>query len=335
MHLLRNTAFRRFITAYALLSLACCAGVLFINLYAGLLVFAFALISGLGFCLFTRARYRQLAALSEQLNRLLHGDYLLNIADSLEGEAAILKSELYKVTVRLREQAEALERDKLYLRSSIADISHQIRTPLTSIHLILPQLRREAATQEERQALLRELATLLSQIDWLITALLKISQIESGTVVFRRERVRVASLVQKACQPLAIAMELREQTLHVEVPADAVFCGDLNWTSEALLNILKNCMEHTKQGGHIHIAASANSLYTQIVVSDDGAGIDEADLPHLFERFYKGSNRRSGSVGIGLNLSRMIISAQNGTLQAANNPNGGARFTMRLYAQNI
>ena len=176
---------------------------------------------------------------------------------------------------------------------------------------------------------MHELDVLLSRIDWLIVALLKISKLDAGTAHFQAEEVALADLVAKAVSPVLIPIELKEQTL--EISAEGSFVGDLSWTSEALGNIVKNCMEHTPTGGRIEIAARETPLYAEITVSDSGNGIDADDLPHVFERFYKGKNSSGNSFGIGLALARMIVTSQNGTLKAENKPGGGAKFTMRFY----
>lgn len=168
-------------------------------------------------------------------------------------------------------------------------------------------------------------------VDWLVNALLKISKIDAGTAVFVKERVDASELVEKAIGPLGIPMELREQTVVKEIEDQAGFLGDAAWSTEALGNVLKNCMEHTGQGGTLWIRVGENHLYTEFVIEDNGPGIDSEDLPHLFERFYKGKGAADSNVGIGLALARMIVCAQNGTLKAENRAEGGARFTMRFY----
>lgn len=235
------------------------------------------------------------------------------------------------MTVRLREQAEALKKDKIFLADSIADISHQIRTPLTSINLIANFLADEELSDERRLSLVKDLFQLLSRIDWLISTLLKISKLDAGTVKFAKDTVKVSELIQKAAKPLAIPMDLRNQQLIIKANGDEQFEGDLAWTAEAIENILKNCMEHTPDGGTIAIEAKDTPIYTELKITDTGPGIDPEDLPHLFERFYKGKNSSSGNVGIGLALARMIITSQNGTIKAENGKGGGAEFTVRFY----
>ncbi len=184
-------------------------------------------------------------------------------------------------------------------------------------------------TEKQRREISHELYGMLSGIDWLITALLKISKLDSGTVTFACETVPLKALIEKALAPLLISAELKNQSLSVEVEGD--FSGDVGWTAEAVTNIVKNCMEHTPEGGTICIKASENALFSQIIISDNGAGISKEDLPHIFERFYKGKNSDGKGFGIGLALSRTIISSQNGTVKAENASPAGALFTVRFY----
>lgn len=280
---------------------------------------------------FTGKRYQEIADLSFRLDELLHGTADLDFAPDREGELAVLSSEIYKLTVRLREQAELLERDKAYLSSSLADISHQLRTPLTSIRLLLPDLIREDTENDQRRDSFREIGRLLNRIEWLVTALLKISRLESGTVSFKKDTVAVHDLISQALEPLAVPLDLKGLSVHLSVEAAARYEGDFHWSVEAFSNLLKNCMEHTPEGGNLTVEASENPLYTEILISDDGPGFAPEDLPHLFERFYKGKDSKAGNAGIGLALSRMIINRQNGNLTAENLPNQGARFRIRFY----
>ena len=148
---------------------------------------------------------------------------------------------------------------------------------------------------------------------------------------FHREQTSALALVRRAAQPLLIPMELRDQALRLDVPEElTLFCDPL-WTAEALGNILKNCMEHMRAGGTLAVRGSGNAIYAELVVEDDGDGIDPGDLAHLFERFYRGKDAPPHSAGVGLALTRTILSAQDGTVRAENRREGGARFTVRLY----
>lgn len=290
-----------------------------------LLCFVFLLIYSIS----NRYRYKKLSELALKINDILHDDSCILINDCSEGELSLLRAEIYKMTVRLREQSDMLKKDKLRLSDFLADVSHQIRTPLTSMNILVSLLEKPDLTLHRRLEITQELYELLSRIDWLITALLKISKLDAGTITFRKDNIPLAELISKASQPIQIPMELRGQELIVK--AEGEICGDEAWNCEAVGNILKNCMEHTPEGGRITVHAAENTLYSEIIISDNGCGIPKEDLPHIFERFYKGKSSDSGSFGIGLALARMIITGQNGTVKAESPAGGGARFTIRFY----
>ena len=277
-----------------------------------------------------RRRYQKISALSDEIGKILHGQESYDLDQFSEGELSILQSELVKMTVCLREQAELLKKDKLYLSNSLADISHQIKTPLTSLHLAVDLLSASDLTEERRQSLIQDIDRSLSRIDWLISSLLKLSQLDAGTVVLRKEPVNVSALVHQATAPLAISMELRGQSLITDIPEETSFAGDWRWSAEALSNVIKNCVEHTPEGGSITVTGRENAIFTEIRISDTGSGFAPEDIPHLFERFYKGRGASAQSVGIGLALSRTIISRQNGSISAKNTP-AGAEFCIRFY----
>jgi signal transduction histidine kinase len=316
---------------WAVLNLVMIAVSAAINIKSTVYVAICCLIFDITHFLITYSRYRQIADLSLEINKILHDSSKFDLKRFSEGELAVLQSEIYKMTVRLREQAEALKKDKKYLADSLADISHQIRTPLTSINLIMNFLAEEDLPDERRYALVRDLNQLLSRIDWLISTLLKISKLDAGTVKFLKNKVMISELIKKASKPIAISMDIRNQQLILKAEGNESFEGDLAWTAEAIENILKNCMEHTPDGGTITIEARETPIYTELVISDTGPGIAMEDLPHIFERFYKGKHSAKSSIGIGLALARMIIVAQNGTIKAENSADGGALFTVRFY----
>lgn len=279
----------------------------------------------------TYCRYRKISNLSADIDQILHGENQISLEQYSEGELGILQSEINKMTVRLREQQQNLQEDKVYLADSLADISHQIRTPLTSINLLVSLISDPDISEERRQKLSFDLYELLSRIEWLITALLKISKLDAGTIQFTKEIYSMEELLKKATAPLLVPMDLRDQSL--QLSAEGTFTGDLSWTCEAITNIIKNCMEHTPENGKIQVSGSSNALYSEIVIADNGCGILPEDLPHIFERFYKGKNSDEKSYGIGLALSRMIIVSQNGTVKAENQAAGGAKFTIRFYKE--
>ena len=272
---------------------------------AGALVLLCTAAMGTAFLLFTRARYRRIARLSQQIDQILHHADQLYISDEEEGELSILQSEIGKMTLRIREQNEALRREKAHLADSLADIAHQLRTPLTSANLLLPLLRR--AGEEERGTLVREMEALLGQMDWLVTALLKLSRLDAGMVVFQREEVPVDRLIRRAARPLLMTMDLHSVTLTTHIPPGVTLTGDRGWIS---------------------VVCTDTPLFTEIAIRDSGPGFAPEELPRLFTRFYRG--RRSGGFGIGLALCRTILTGQGGTVTAKNHPEGGALFTIRF-----
>lgn len=327
--MLRNKELRQFAAVFALIAGISAAVGFGIGWEAGWLALGSAAAFGAAFFAFTWARYRRIARLSEQIDQVLHSAGSLDIAQAEEGELAVLQSEISKMTLRIREQNDALRREKAGLADSMADIAHQLRTPLTSANLILTLLK-AGPDEAERQALLRELAALLARMDWLVTALLKLSRLDAGIVVFQKQPVRVQELVRAAARPLLIAMELHGVTLEQDVPEDAVILGDAGWLAEALQNILKNCMEGTGDGGRITAACRDTLLFTELTVRDSGPGFAKEDLPHLFDRFYRGRDAGQAGYGIGLALCRSIILRQGGTVTAKNHPQGGALFIIRF-----
>ena len=330
MKIIRNPELKReLLIDLAITIVAALIGFL-IRPICGILALAVGLLLSGAHIAFAVQRYHQMEALAQRLDRILHGQDRVLIEDAAEGELSILNSELQKMTTRLQEQANQLSSDKQQLTEAIQDIFHQIRTPLTSMNLLVSMLGEEDLPYDRRLSMTHELRRQLERVQWLVETLLKLSKIDAGTAQFRSEPVSVEELIEKAAQPLRIPMELREQIFTV-LTADEHYAGDLNWTAEALGNILKNCMEHTPVGGTITVTAEETALFTEIVVEDNGPGISKEDLPYLFDRFYKGAGSSDDSVGIGLALSRSIIAAQNGTIKAENAPTGGARFTIRFY----
>ncbi len=251
--------------------------------------------------------------------------------DNAEGELSILKNEIYKTTTRLAEYNETLRREKVRLADAMSDISHQLKTPLTSMMVMADLLRDDSLPAGKREEFTARLLAQLERIQWLVSSLLKLSKLDVGTAGMKQETVRLKETVEKAAAPLRIPMELKEQRLVLEGPEEAVFQGDLSWTAEALLNVMKNCMEHTPPGGEVRVEWSDNPLYAQIRISDNGEGIDKADLPHIFTRFYRGKNASGDSVGIGLAMAKSILSQQHGEITVSSERGKGTAFRIRMY----
>lgn len=327
--MIRNKELRQFGFSFLLITAVTVILGFLIGAAAGILALVSAVAFGVVFFVFTKARYRSIAYISEQVDLVLHNADHLYISEADEGELSILQSEITKMTLRIREQNDALKKEKEHLSDSLADIAHQLRTPLTSANLILTLLEKNP-DEDERKALLRETEELFAQMEWLINSLLKLSRLDAGIVVFQSAQVEMTTLINTAVRPLLISMELHNIALKTDVPDGMTIQGDLSWLSEAIRNILKNCIQSVGDNGRIEITCEDTLLFGEIIIHDSGNGFEEEDLPHLFERFYRGENDGACGYGIGLALCRMIITRHEGTVTAKNHPQGGAVFCIRF-----
>lgn len=328
--MLRNREIRQFAGLFLVITMmAAAAGIFLAGRAAGALILILAACYGAAFFRFTRKRYRRIARMSEQVDLVLHDQDRLYAAEEEEGELSVLQSEIGKMTLRIREQNRALQKEKEHLADSLADIAHQLRTPLTSVNLILSLL--EGNPEEDRRReLFMELEDLLVRVDGLITSLLKLSRLDAGIIVFQKEPVEVKELIDAALRPLRIPMDLHDVTVRTEIPDDACMEGDPDWLAQAVQNILKNCMESAGDHGAVEILCEDTPLFTGIRIHDSGPGFEEDELHRLFERFYRGKDTKTSGYGIGLALSKSIITGQGGTVSARNHPEGGAVFLIRF-----
>lgn len=281
------------------------------------------------FMILTSRRYRALANMASNLDRVLAGERDIRLRDMSEGELAILSSEIDKVIARLNLTVDELQAEKLALSDALADISHQLKTPLTSIAISTELIRdrlSERGDSEDLVERLRLIQTLQARVENLVAALLKLARIDAGVIKLVCGTVDARELVRKSFEPLAIAFDIADVRFDADVQDGASYEGDLMWSVEALENILKNCMEHTPAGGRVSLRVTEDVLACRIRIEDTGPGIAESDLPHIFERFYRGSRAAdTGSsevdpagIGIGLALSKSLVTAQGGTLTAEN-----------------
>lgn len=329
--LLRNREIKIFILLLASVGITGTAVCFYIDDRAGLVAFLALFLMTIISLGFTQWIYKQIERLSQYLQRIAGGEYDLDIRDNYEGELSILKSEIYKVTVTLSEQAELLKRDKVFLSNSISDISHQLKTPITSMSVMTDLLHDDSLPPDKRIEFTNNIRSQLERLSWLVASLLKLSKIEAGTIDFKKEPVNVKELIHKATEHLLIPMEIKEQTLEISGDEHTQYMGDFNWSAEAIANIVKNCMEHTPQGGRIVASFNQSPFYTMITISDNGAGIDNRDLPYIFNRFYKGKNAANDSIGIGLAMAKSIVENQGGTIAAASEKGQGTQFTIKIY----
>ncbi|BCJ93823.1 two-component sensor histidine kinase [Anaerocolumna cellulosilytica] len=327
--MLRNREYRQFTLIFSLIAAVAIILGFAINKSAGILITTSAAAFGIAFYIFTSTRYKNIARISDQIDHVLHNADHLYIGESEEGELSILQSEISKMLLRIREQNYELKKEKEHLADSLADIAHQLRTPLTSANLILSLLG-NTPDENERKAFVRETEELLLHMDWLITSLLKLSRLDAGIVLFQCEQIDVHKLINTALRPFLIPMELHNIAVQVNIPSGLTIQGDLRWLSEAIQNILKNCIENTGENGIIELVCMDNPLFTEIAIHDSGEGFEKEDLPCLFDRFYRGKNTNATGYGIGLALCKMIITRQGGTITAKNHPKGGALFSVRF-----
>lgn len=248
-----------------------------------------------------------------------------------EGQIGLLKTELLKMTNILKEKVDLLNKEKVFLNDTISDISHQLKTPMTSL-IILNDLMYGDISKETKHEFLNKIKSQLTRMEWLIKSMLKLSKIEAKVIDFNKEKVNVKELITRAIQPSLILIELKNINLSINGEEDVTYIGDINWSTEALVNVIKNCVEHTPTGGNLDIKYEQNPLYLEIIIKDDGEGIDKKDLPHIFKRFYKGkSNSKEDSVGIGLAMAKSIIESQNGDIYVKSEKNKGTEFHIVIH----
>ena len=296
-----------------------------------ILFFTITVIILLGIYIFSKKRKNELNNIIEYLKELNRGNYNLKIDLNAEGKMSILKNEIYTTTVMLREQAEKELIDKINLKDSLTNISHQLKTPLTSISLLVDNLIEEpidAATQKE---FLLDIKTQVESINYLIIALLKLSRFDANVITFKKENINVKSLLLDILKHIDILREVKNVDIHITGNNETSFVGDYKWEFEALTNILKNCLEYTLENRNIYVSFSTNNVYTEIIIRDEGNGMSKEECRKIFERFYKGVNSSNNSFGIGLSLAKEIINKDNGKIKVKSQLNIGTSFIIRYY----
>ena len=301
----------------------------FFSKICAVLCLALGIILIMIFAVVTKRRYKNLNDLNDYLSLVCKGIYDMNIDDNTEGELSILKNNLYKVITLLQSQNEYLKNDKLYLADSIADISHQLKTPLTSM-MVMCELLENEESPDKRQEFVAVINNQLSKMKWLITNILKISKLDADATEFKREEVSISKVLDDSLKPFVLTAELKNVVIQ-NGANDFIFNGDESWTVEAVSNIVKNCLEHTNDGGKIIIASDSTNLYNKLTISDNGCGIAEEDLPHIFERFYHGKNSSKDSVGIGLALAKTVFEKENASVTVESEQDRGSVFEIRFY----
>lgn len=271
----------------------------------------------------SRMRIGELTGYLEQVNASAAGTVL----QTKEDEFSHLQDEMYKTVTALYQTREAAVQAKVNFADNLANIAHQLKTPITAAFLSLQLMKKTApgayGEQIERQ---------LDRLNRLEESLLTLSKIDAGALYLEYARVDIYTALSLAAENLNDL--LTRENISVDIPDHGCMeiCGDMEWTMEALMNLMKNCMEHSRHGGTIHCDYSRNPIYAEILIWDDGEGFQEEDIPHLFERFYRGKAAAGNGIGIGLPLARSIFELQNGNITARNLPEGGACFEIRIYA---
>lgn len=277
-----------------------------------------------------RKMYKKVRILSSASEDVMDGNFRALENHNEEGDFAMLTSNFNNMSNRLKLTLESLKEDKLFLKNIISDISHQLKTPLSSLSAINDILLEDKSiTSDTSRDFLVKSRSQLDRIEWLIVNLLKMARLEAGAVIFKAESFPVINSVKRAVSSLIYKSQEKKIDINI-IGSDSIqLCGDEEWIAEALSNIIKNSIEHTGTGGRITVGLTETSIFTSIVIEDNGEGIDEKDLPHIFERFYKGSNSvKAESVGIGLALCKLIIEAQNGSIYVTSKKGKGSKFTI-------
>lgn len=291
---------------------------------------AFGLAFAVLFLGYLKIQKKQTMDIAKRIERINLGDYSLQIDRNSEDELSLFDNQIYRTAVKFREQAENSNKDKENLQKSLSDISHQLKTPLTSIIVMVDNiLDDDDMPLEIRREFLNDIKHNTNTISFLVQSLLKLSKLDAEAVKFRYEQVEVKSIVDECIKNTAVMAEILGVRLETDCN-DIILNCDRKWLCEAVTNIIKNCIEHS-QNGNIKITADQNKLYTKISIKDNGSGITKEDLPHIFERFYKGKNSSDDSVGIGLSLAKTIIEKQGGYISVSSELNKGSEFVIKFF----
>ena len=282
------------------------------------------------FIKYNNSKDKKLQEITKYIEEINNKNYKLDIEDNTEDELSILKNELYKITIMLKEVAENSQKDKTTLKDSLSDISHQIKTPITSILIMLDNILSDENMPEDiKKDFIKDIKREIVNIKFLVESILKLSKIDSNSIKFIKKEVLIKDIINEAVKNVSMLSELKNIEIIVSGDDSIKTICDLKWQVEAITNILKNCIEHSYENRKIYINYNQNNMYTELKIEDNGTGIDAKDLPHIFERFYKGKNSSSDSVGIGLALSKSIIESNNGYIQVDSKLNKGTTFIIK------
>ena len=284
------------------------------------------------FIKYNNSKDKKLNEITKYIEEINNKNYKLDIDDNTEDELSILKNEVYKTTIMLKEVADNSKQDKLNLKNSLSDISHQLKTPLTSITILLDNIiENPKMDNETRNEFIKDIKREITNINFLVQSLLKLSKLDADSVKFLNDNVYISEIIDNSIKNVSVLCDLKNVDIEVNGNKTAKIYCDLKWQVEAITNILKNCVEHSNNNGKIIIDYEENQVYSKITIKDYGVGIYKEDLPHIFERFYKGKNSSSESVGIGLALSKTIIESNNGYIGVESEVGIGTKFTIKYF----
>lgn len=282
------------------------------------------------FYLYDKNKSKKIKEITKMISKINNRQFDININDFNEGELSILKNEISKTTIMLRQVADNSINDKLNLKDSLGDISHQLKTPLTSITIMIDNILDNPDMDENtRRKFLINIKREILNINFLVMSLLKLSKFDANVVKFNKESVYLKDIINESIKNVSMIKELKNITIKVSGDDNIKLLCDFKWQIESITNILKNSIEHTSEYGTVEVNYSENKLYTRILIKDNGKGIDSDDLPHIFDRFYKGKNGSNDSFGIGLSLSKTIIEKEGGSITVKSTPNIGTIFTIK------
>lgn len=284
------------------------------------------------FIVYNANKDKKLKKITEYIEEINKKNYKLEIDSNTEDELSILQNEIYKTTILLKEQAENSLNDKVSLKNSISDISHQLKTPLTSITILLDNIIGNPDMDiDTRNEFISDIRREIININFLVQALLKLSKFDANAVEFIQKEVKISKIIDSAIKNVMPLCDLQKVEIKVEVNENDTMVCDEKWQIEAISNILKNSVEFSNSGDTILIRANKYKLYTQIDIKDNGKGIAKEDIPHIFERFYKGKNSSKNSIGIGLALSKTIINQNGGNIAVESKVGEGTRFVIKYF----
>ena len=296
------------------------------------LIFIFLIVLVIIFLLYDHHKNQKIREITDLIDQINHQNYILDFTDNEENSLSILQNELYKTTIMLKEQAENEKRAKDELKRSLEDISHQLKTPLTSISIMLDNLLDNPNMDElTRNDFMTSIKRDINNINFLIISLLKLSKFDTNTIELNNDLLKIDEIVSESIKNVAALCDLQKINISVKKDKRATMIGDYFWQVEAITNILKNAIEHSPQNSTISISYEKNKAYSKIVIKDEGEGISKSDQRHIFERFYKRKNSSNNNFGIGLALAKSIIEKNNGLIKVESKKDVGTSFIIKYF----